>query len=152
MEKMFRKMEEMMDQMCGEERVGMMKKFMESCFSRMSDEEKRKVFENIGPGMNMKDMPGMNMGGSGGGSDVWNKMPNMLMTMMSVMCMKMMSDMTGPGAASGSPMGGGGGMMGGGGPMKMMQRMMGGMFKNEGDGGAKESCAQDPAASEAGSG
>ena len=133
------KMKEMMNKMSGEERVDMMKKCMESCFSGLSDEEKSKVFEGGFPGMNMGKMPGMNMG-----TDAWNMMPNMLMSMMSMMCVKMMSDMMGSGAPAG------GGPMGMGGPMKMMQRMMGGMFQGEGDNAAKESCSQN--SSETGSG
>ena len=108
MKDMFEKMKDMMDKMSGEERVDMMKKCMESCFSSLSEEEKSKVFEGGFPGMNMGDMCGMNMGkmpGMNMGMDAWNMMPNMLMSMMSVMCMKMMSDMTGSGApAGGGPM------------------------------------------------
>lgn len=138
MEKMFKMMNEMMDKMGGEERVEMMKKVMEMCFERMSADEKKNMMKGFMPRM-------------GGGDAAWDMMPKMMMSMMNVMCMKMMSDMMKEGpAAGGSPRSGG--PMGMGGPMRMMKNMMGGMFKEGGDEEAKETCSKDGGEAEAGSG
>lgn len=115
MDDMFNIIDEMMDKMGGEDRMKLMTKVMQKCMQGMSPEQCAGAVKDVFPGGESKD------------DAAWAQMPNMIMSMMGMMCVKMMSDMAGEKPAGAGTGGGPGfmnGMMGGGGPMKMMQRMM----------------------------
>jgi hypothetical protein len=122
MEEMFKMMDDMIDKMCSEDRMKLMQRCLDRCMSGMSPEESAEAVKDACSGGAPRD-------------GAWEQMPNMIMSMMGMMCVRMMDDMTKGGSASGGgngPMSGmmggrgpmGGMMGGGGGPMKMMQKMM----------------------------
>jgi hypothetical protein len=114
MEQMFKMMDEMIDKMCSEDRMKLMKQCLDKCMSGMSPEETAEAMKGVFPGGSPKN-------------GAWDKMPDMVMSMMGMMCVRMMNDMMKGGSGGGGGSMGGGpmaGMMGGGGPMKMMQKMM----------------------------
>ncbi len=122
MDKMFEMIDEMMDKMCREDRMSMMKRIFEKCSEGLSADEKKGFFENM-------------CSTESKSSAEWDMMPQMAMSMMSMMSMMLMRDMMHGGPGHSDPkgtqqgrgpmmgMGGMGGMKGG--PMKMMQQMMG---------------------------
>lgn len=134
MDKMLEMIDEMMDKMCSEDRMGMMKKMLEKCSEGLTADEKKGLFRNIFANQCSTEPKD---------SADWEMMPQMVMSMMGMMCTVLMKDMMKGEQAPGTPQGGGsgrgpmmgmgkmGGMGGMGGPMKMMQQMMGqGASKN----------------------
>lgn len=153
MEEMFKQCKEMMNSLCSEDKMKCMQGIFESCFSTLSDEEKKSFFKEACPNP------------MGENSDMWDEMPKMMMSMMNMMSMMLMKDMMSGGKApaesqakTAGPMGGMGmgrmsgmgGMMNGMNPMKMMQKMMGGGMPNMG--GAQNAPAEGAEANDESSG